>query len=317
MKNPFLKTVFHVIRPALCLFALLACHSLAAGDFIVLETEPEGGAKAVEGDPAAAGKTFSPMSTFKIIIAWAALETGTATPATTHRCTDRFIPGAPRDLTMANALFFSSNQYFVWLTKKMGANTVASFLNRSELLGHDTPENWLAEGLDSVVHAGNLQVSPNQQHAFILRVMKGQLASSQKIQSQLLECMVWPSGEKDILLYGKTGSSTGLAWFNGFGGKKDQFKAVTVLLKGKDANRDRAIRHFYARFGLKPPNLSPEALAKQRSLINYFERSALHPCTCEAHRRPCFFLNSSAFSSHDLKNPIHSSRVRGGWERST
>jgi beta-lactamase class D len=225
---------------------------VSAADFIVLETEQGGKTEVVGGEASVAGKAVTPASTFKIVIAWAGMEEGMIDPSTRRRCSDAYIPGTPRELTLAEAMFYSSNQYFAWVAKKMGEKRLRQYAGKSGFFPKPIPDNWLDEGIATAAHGGNLTVDARQQHGFIQRVMNGRLASSPEIQKKLLECMVWPSSDPKIALYGKTGSWTGVAWFNGFGCQDGKWKAVTVLLVGKDAQREEAIRRFYDRWSLKP-----------------------------------------------------------------
>ena len=51
-------------------------------------------------------------------------------------------------------------------------------------------------------------------------------------------------------LYGKTGSGSGVVWFNGFGSISGKPKAVTIFMKGPIYLRNQAIAKFYSRFGV-------------------------------------------------------------------
>src|SRR5690242_11689795 len=103
------------------LFVLLfstAC--LHAEECVILETTSGGETRVVAGNAALASKKTTPMSTFKIVLAWMGLELKQVDPGTLHHCTDKHVPGTPRDLTLREAMYFSSNDYFVWLGGKIG-----------------------------------------------------------------------------------------------------------------------------------------------------------------------------------------------------
>jgi beta-lactamase class D len=228
---------------------------LYAGDFVVLETEQGGKTAVVAGNVSNAGTKVSPCSTFKIIIAWAALEEGLVSPETRRLCADAYIPDTPRDLSLKEAMDYSSNDYFAWLAEKIGSTKLTAYLNQSGLLPEPAPDQWLSRGIQDAVHGGDLTVDAWQEHRFIQRVMEGKLASSSTIQQQVLECLKLPSGDSNIILYGKTGAKDGkVAWLTGFGCKNSKWKAVTVLVldAGKDANKKR-FQYFYERWGLVPP----------------------------------------------------------------
>lgn len=245
------------MKSEISLLAVLSlATTLSAADFVILETDPGAETRVIAGDASLADQEVTPASTFKIVITWAALEQGLVEPATRHRCEDAHVPGTPRKLSLAEAMYFSSNEYFDWLAERIGRKKLTSYLERSGFFPKPAPATWLTGDLAGAVHGGDLKVSARQQHRFIQRVMEGQLASSPAVQANLLECMVWPSGRPQIALYGKTGSWSGVAWFNGFGCQDSKWKAVTVLMLGKGAVRGEAIRHFYEQWGLKPPGKS-------------------------------------------------------------
>lgn len=223
-------------------------------DTVVLETATNGPTRVVAGDAKLADVAFPPASTFKMVLAWAAFEEGIAAPSSTFRVADKHVPGAPREVTLAEATFFSSNDAFVELASRLPKGRLERYVERSGFAGGPPPKDWLKEGPDSVRRGGTLRVTPRQEHAFALRVMRGELASSPKVQAQLLECLSWP-GDAKARLYGKTGSMDGVRWFNGFGLEGKTARAVTVLQSGPDATREGVVAAFYARFGLPPPKL--------------------------------------------------------------
>lgn len=243
------------LRGILFLVALTLSPANAV-ESVILETVGDGPTRVVGGDPKLADAAFTPASTFKVVIAWASLEAGVAEPSTTFKVADKHVPGAPRTLTLAEAMFFSSNDAFVDLASRLPKGRLEASVERSGFVDGPPPKDWLLkEGPSSVAHAGTLRVTPRQQHAFILRVMRGELASSPKIQAKLLECLAWPAKGAKVRLYGKTGSFTGVTWFNGFGVEGKTSRAVTVLRTGPEATRADTVAAFYGRFDLPPPKL--------------------------------------------------------------
>lgn len=235
--------------------ALALMPPVSAFDTIVLETVTNGPTRIVAGNPKLADARFPPASTFKMVLAWAALETKTASPASTFKVADSHVPGAPRTLTLPEAMFYSSNDAFVELAGRLPKERLEEFVAHSGFAGGPPPKDWLKEGFASVRRGGALRVTPRLEHAFILRVLRGELASSKKIQDQLLACLAWPAERATVRVYGKTGSLDAVRWFNGFGieGKTD--RAVTVLSVGANATREDVVAAFYARFALPPPKL--------------------------------------------------------------
>jgi beta-lactamase class D len=244
------------MRPwMILLFVLLSLSPLSAEeeDFLVLETENDQ-PMTVQGNKNLIAQQFSPASTFKIILAWACLEEGIVQPSTLHQVKDPHVPQTPRAISLKEALFFSSNDYFVWLYEQIGLDTLTQYIQKSELLGKSIPADWLGDDLKAVVRAGSLKVSPLQQHQFILRLMNGQLASGEN-DAALRTALEWPSSNPKLRLFGKTGSWGDVVWFNGFGESDRGKKAVTVLVHKKGARREDGIQLFYSSWDQTPPKL--------------------------------------------------------------
>lgn len=221
----------------------------------MLETVTNAPTRVVAGDAKLADVALTPASTFKMVIAWSAFEAGVANPSSTFMVADAHVPGAPRALTLADAMFFSSNDAFVELAGRLPKGRLEEDVARSGFVGGPPPKDWLRRGAREVAHGGTLRVTPRQEHAFILRLMRGELASSAAVHAQLLECLAWPSQGSRMKLYGKTGGMNRVRWFTGFGIEGKISRAVTVLLLGADATRADVVAAFYARFGLPPPKL--------------------------------------------------------------
>lgn len=228
------------------------------GEYVVIVSQATGLPKIAEGTEAVAKKKKSPASTFKVLLAWAGLEEGVVTPNTKHRVTDKHVPETPREVTLHEAMYYSSNDYFVWLGEKIGKKKLTAYITKSGFVSSEVPSEWLGGAWNSVTKGGNLEVTAFEQHAFMRKVMDGSLTSSQKIQADLEKVMRWPSSDASVALYGKTGVWGGAVWFNGFGVKGGEKKVVTVLYEGRLPLRPKAIASFYSQFGQSP--LAPKGL---------------------------------------------------------
>ena len=234
------------------LLTAVAVHAsdVAIDNWVLLQTVP-GESSKVQGNAALADLSVCPASTFKVLITWAALEEGLVKPGTRRLVTDAHVPGAPREVNLTEALFFSSNDYFTQLGKEVGRARLDAYLLRSGLAGKRVTPDWLGSDWSRVEAGGNLKITPRQNHDFMLRLAGGQLASSSLVQADLLAALQWPSADKSIHLQGKTGTAGGAVWFNGFGRSKDGLRVVTVFMPGGIENRPVAIQKFYSVFGLK------------------------------------------------------------------
>jgi beta-lactamase class D len=227
--------------------------SALKGETLILETERGGSMQMISGDEKMLESTFTPASTFKIVLAWSGLEAGVVSPETVHRCNDAHVPRTPRDVPLHEAMLYSSNDYFVWLAEKIGADQLRRYVEKSRFFNEPLPKIWPGADKRSVVRGGDLKVTPQQQHHFIQQVMNGKLASSEEIQKKLKQCLEWPTSNSEVRLYGKTGSYGNVVWFNGFGESSNGTKAVTVIIVEKGARRDQAVASFYSRWKMSPP----------------------------------------------------------------
>jgi beta-lactamase class D len=247
----------------LLLLSGLSLRPLSASEQIILVTSNKTTAEKTEviGARTLLNKEASPASTFKIVLTWLALEEGIGKPETRFVSKDKHVPGTPREIDLREAMYYSSNDYFLQLidAKAISIENVKKRVEASRFFERPLPKVWPPGEFKSIVAGGDQTVTPGYQHTFILRVMRGELSSSSKVQDQLLKCLAWPSSSPDWKFYGKTGShaSLGAFWFTGFGisEKLNEKRAVTVFMTGKGANRDATIKLFYEQWNLPPPAL--------------------------------------------------------------
>ncbi|MDX6765845.1 MAG: penicillin-binding transpeptidase domain-containing protein [Candidatus Methylacidiphilales bacterium] len=234
------------------LLAVVGAFGAQAADpaVLVLTSTREDRAPHVEGPKERIDTGVCLASTFKVFLAWVALEEGLAGPDTRRVCTDAHVPGSPRELNLHQAMFYSSNDYFLQLFARFPQKKLDAYLLRSGLIGSTVPPGWLAAS-GRLVSGGGLLVSPAANHEFMRRVAFGQLASSPAVQLDLEAVMRWPGpgGGKAPVFYGKTGVYGGAVWFNGFADEGTR-RVCTVQLPGSVAERPRAVAAFYRQWGL-------------------------------------------------------------------
>lgn len=224
--------------------------SLIGADYVILETLENGRTNVVEGNEALVTKKFSSASTIKMVLAWAGLETAIIGSQTAIFCKDRFIKGCPKVLNLHEALVLSSNTYFEEIAQKLGETRVTEMVRKSGFFQGGPASSWLSGGVRSAAHGGAAKISPREQHEFMLRLMRGELGSNEKINVDLNNALQWPTPDDSVKLFGKTGSDGKVLWFNGYGEKGGQRKAVTVFFKGPVNVRKKVIALFYNRWGL-------------------------------------------------------------------
>ncbi len=240
MKHFFLTCFF--------LLATATTPSLMSAEegYLVLESyADEGVPRFVAGDVKLARLSCSPASTFKIVIAWAGLETGQATLDTTFEVGDKHVPGSPRKLNLRQALYFSSNDYFIMLAQKIGKEQLTEYVKKSGMFRGEIPEDWLGDEWRPVIKGGNLDTTPMQNHLFMRRLAFGNLTENKEVERDLIRAIEWPTNHPMIQLYGKTGVWGGGVWFNGFGIKQRHYRVRTIFMQGGIEKRNSAIMLFY------------------------------------------------------------------------
>jgi beta-lactamase class D len=220
-----------------------------AGPVLVLTSTENQEAPEFQGPAGWLDQGRCPASSFKAFLAWVALEEGLAEPGTRLHSADKHVPASPRAITLHQAMYYSSNDYFVQLFEKMPQARIDDYLLRSGLAGVKVPVGWRTSAR-SLISGGNLLVSPRTNHAFMCKMAFGKLTSKPSIQSAWESVMRWPGPEAKasdpnaLRLYGKTGTFSGAVWFNGFG--DDGIRRVcTVFLPGSVPERPAAIGAFY------------------------------------------------------------------------
>lgn len=227
----------------------------AAASPLVVETvfeDKELVSQEITGSAQAVDRPVNLASTFKILLAWVALEEGCVGLETRRHVADRHVPGAPRAIGLREALFYSSNDYFIGLLSEEVMRRLPDYIRRSGLAA-EVPANWLAEGPRAIVRGGALRASPRQNHQFLVRLARGELASRPEILSQLEEACRWPPEDGEWIVCGKTGVWGGAVWFNGWARNRSskRLQVRTVFIPGRVEQRARAIELFYEGVGLR------------------------------------------------------------------
>jgi len=187
------------------------------------ETEAGPAGSVVRVNPARCARPFHPHSTFKILNALTAFETGVAPdPALTMQWDgkEREFPAWNRDLTLAEAFRASAVWYFVELGRRNGRAALAETMRR---LDYGTAD---ASGSEQFWIDGPLRVSADQQVRALGLLARGEGGFAPRSLAMLRQIMlvdkgVGPDGE--WRLYGKTGLALAktdaepvVGWFAGW-----------------------------------------------------------------------------------------------------
>jgi beta-lactamase class D len=205
----------------------------------ILETPMSGEMQVVTGSKVDVDVAREPASTFKVVIAWAALDRGLVQDV------EAPLKGA-EGLGLRQSLQKSINPPFALLAEKMGGEVLGEYAERSGLIEGKILKSWMKAGGQEAVHAADLKTTLRREHSMAVGWMRGTEPWNGAAGKKLQDALVW-KGEK-VLLRAKTGSYGGCLWMTGYG--KD--KAVTVFMLGEVGRRLEVVKAFFSRWGVEP-----------------------------------------------------------------
>jgi beta-lactamase class D len=205
----------------------------------IVETPMSGEMQVVTGSKVELDVMREPASTFKVVIAWAALDRGLVQDVETP------LKGAD-GLGLRQSLQKSINPPFALLAEKMGGEILGEYAERSGLIEGKILKSWMKAGGQEAVHAADLKTTLRREHSMAVGWMRGTEPWNGAAGKKLQDALAW-KGEK-VLLRAKTGSYGGCLWMTGYG--KD--KAVTVFMLGEVGRRPEVVKAFFSRWGVEP-----------------------------------------------------------------
>lgn len=190
--------------------------------------------------PALCTKKLPPCSTFKIWNTAIGFETGLLVkpdePFYQWDGVKRKIKGWNQDLTLKQAFRESCVPAFQALARKIGPDQMNAWLEKLDYGDRNTTSGndvfWLP-----APDRKTLLISPDEQAALLVRLVKGDLPLSPKTIAALKEIMEFKKTTKGTL-YGKTGTGTigkdlNVAWFVGFIESEGKTFAFACALKSE------------------------------------------------------------------------------------
>ena len=208
----------------------------------ILETPMSGEMQVVTGSKVEMDVAREPASTFKVVIAWAALDRGLVQDVETPlKGTD--------GLGLRQSLQKSINPPFSILAEKMGGEILGEYAARSGLIEGKILKSWMKAGGQEAVHGGDLKTTLRREHSMAVAWMRGTEPWNGEVGKKLQEALVW-KGEK-VEVWAKTGSFGGCLWMTGYG----RDKAVTVFMLGEVGRRPEVVKAFFSRWGVEPASL--------------------------------------------------------------
>jgi beta-lactamase class D len=227
------------------LVGLMGIWSVALADekypdgMTILETPRSGEMQVVTGSKAEMDVAREPASTFKVVIAWAALDRGLVKDVETP------LKGA-EGLGLRQSLQKSINPPFAILAEKLGGEILGEYAERSGLIEGKIPNGWMNAGGQEAAHAADLKTTLRREHSMAVAWMRSTSPWNGEAGKKLQDALVW-KGEK-VLLRAKTGSYGGCLWMTGYGPDK----AVTVFMGGPVSRRPEILKAFFGRWGFEP-----------------------------------------------------------------
>ena len=204
----------------------------------ILETSKTGEMKLVAGSEAEMDVAREPASTFKVVIAWAALDRGLIADV------EKPLEGA-EGLGLRQSLQKSINPPFALLAEKIGGEVLGEYAKRSGLIEGSIYKEWMRGGGKEAVHGGDLKTTLRREHQMAVGWMRGTAPWNGAVGKTLQDALVW-KGEK-IVVRAKSGSYGGCLWMTGYG----EGKAVTVFLEGAVSRRPEVLKAFFGRWELE------------------------------------------------------------------
>ena len=208
----------------------------------IVETPMSGEMQVVTGSKVELDVAREPASTFKAVIAWAALDRGLVQDVETP------LKGAD-GLGLRQSLQKSINPPFALLAEKMGGEILGEYAERSGLIEGKIQKSWMRAGGQEAVHGGELKTTLRREHSMAVGWMRGTAPWNGAAGKKLQDALVW-KGER-VVVWAKTGSFGGCLWMTGYG----EDKAVTVFMLGEVGRRPEVVKAFFSRWGVKPTSL--------------------------------------------------------------
>ncbi|HEY6941654.1 class D beta-lactamase [Dokdonella sp.] len=220
-------------------------------------------------DRARAQARFSPASTFKLLNAMVALETGAVKDEYEVLRWDgvqRRYPDWNRDQSLASAMRFSAVWFYQEMARRAGAARMQAWLDR---VGYGNRD--IGGGIDRFWLTGALRISAVEQVAFLRRLARGELPFSAAVQETVRRITILDS-DPAYILHGKTGwavrddtaGPADLGWFVGWverGGRRWYIALDVDMPRGAEdaAQREPLARALLARVAALPSRAGPSA----------------------------------------------------------
>ena len=188
--------------------ALVSAWAEFPADAVILETSEAGETLLLAGKEADLDVPREPASTFKTVIAWAALDRGLI------KDVESPLPGAEGD-NLRMALQKSLNPPFDLLAVELGGEVLGDCAKRSGLIQGAIPDRWMVGKEKEARHGADLMTTIRREHQGAVAWMTGKPPWDGDAGRKLQEALLWKAAEKPIRA--KTGTYGGSVWVTGYG----------------------------------------------------------------------------------------------------
>ncbi|MEG6615021.1 penicillin-binding transpeptidase domain-containing protein [Peptococcaceae bacterium 1198_IL3148] len=193
-----------------------------------------------------AQKSFSPMSSFKIMNSLVALQSGVIHKDNSTKKWDGALHPIStwnQDHDLQSAFANSVVWYYQELAPDIGADTMKKYITENEYGNQDISKGNID---DFWLDQGSLKISALEQISFLEKLCTNSLSFDQQVQQDVKEIMVIKKiGNTEFA--GKTGSSqNGFGWFVGYLKNGDQIKVFATNVEGL-VNKEDPPAGFVAR----------------------------------------------------------------------
>ena len=221
-------------------WAVVSARAEFPADAVILETSEAGETLLLSGLERDLDVPREPASTFKTVIAWAALDRGLV------KDVESPLPGAEGD-NLRLALQKSLNPPFDLLAVELGGEVLAGYAKRSGLIQGTIPARWMVGKEKEARHGADLMTTIRREHQMAVGWLMGKPPWNGESAKKLQDALLWKAAAKPIRA--KTGTFGGSVWVTGYG----PGKAVTVWLPGGVPRRPEALKIFFGRWEIPVP----------------------------------------------------------------
>ncbi|WP_299406527.1 class D beta-lactamase [Acaryochloris sp. IP29b_bin.148] len=211
--------------------------------------------RAYQHNPARNTQPFLPASTFKILNALIALETGVIANELSILTWDgvkRSIPTWNRDLNLKTAFQVSAVWFYQVLARRVGYQRMQQWVTQ---VGYGNQSVGKADDIDTFWLTGNLRISPKEQIQFLQRLYRNELPFSERVITTVKEIMIVEQ-TPDYTIRAKTGwaLAPGIGWYVGYVEQHNNVYFFATNLDIRD-QQDLPARADITRRSLKALNL--------------------------------------------------------------